>query len=222
MTRTRRPRRTRRAKCFPLEKLPELRDELRDLWYRGSLYDRRSALGVSLGLNGLRVSEVCNLIREDFYPEADPPEVYVDTLKNGPTRTVEIGRTLAKAISDWRADRKAPTDPAAPLFPSRTHKHPRRDLYCSYARELFSRYAGYRLTFHAGRHTFAQLLLNTEHDVALVADKLGHAKLETSQVYAHNQRKVPAALTFDEAAERPALRLYIPPSAQDGAESFTA
>lgn len=112
--------------------------------------------------------------------------IYLDTPKNGHTRTVDVDadvmallRTLRseqanKAISAWVFTQEGSAEPMHPQSPTR------------YLKKLSDRYGIPNLHPHKLRHTFASIAITNGADVASVSEKLGHSdKAVTLRMYTH-------------------------------------
>mgnify|MGYP001037458813 CR=1 FL=1 len=112
--------------------------------------------------------------------------VYLDTPKNGHTRTVYAGEhTLAllrqlrteqaeKAISAYVFTQEASPEPMHPQSPTR------------YLKKFSERYGVPGLHPHKLRHTFASIAITNGADVASVSEALGHSdKAVTLRMYTH-------------------------------------
>jgi len=112
--------------------------------------------------------------------------VYLDTPKNGHTRTVYAGAaTLAllrqlraeqaqKAISQYVFTREGSPEPMHPQSPTR------------YLKKFSERYGVPDLHPHKLRHTFASIAITNGADVASVSEALGHTdKAVTLRMYTH-------------------------------------
>ena len=112
--------------------------------------------------------------------------VYLDTPKNGHTRTVYAGcHTLAllrqlrveqstKAISAYVFTQEAGPEPMHPQSPTR------------YLKKFSERYGVPDLHPHKLRHTFASIAITNGADVASVSEALGHSdKAVTLRMYTH-------------------------------------
>ena len=115
--------------------------------------------------------------------------VYLDTPKNGHTRTVDVDpvdpevmallRALrsdqaSKAISAWVFTQEESAEPMHPQSPTR------------YLKNFSRRYNIPDLHPHKLRHTFASIAITSGADVASVSEKLGHSdKAVTLRMYTH-------------------------------------
>ncbi|GAA4228867.1 tyrosine recombinase XerC [Actinomadura meridiana] len=135
---------------------------------------------------GVRVSELCGLDIDDL----DTGRGTVRVLgKGGRERTVPVGEPAARAVQDWlRAGRPAlVTDGSGPaLFLGARGKrlHP-----TSARRIVHTRIAEVGqvtdLSPHGLRHSAATHLLEGGADLRSVQEILGHASLQTTQLYTH-------------------------------------
>lgn len=121
--------------------------------------------------------------------------VYLDTPKNGHTRTVYAGdHTLAllrqlrndqaaKAISTYVFTQEASPEPMHPQSPTR------------YLKKFSKRYGVPGLHPHKLRHTFASIAITNGADVASVSEALGHSDSATTlRMYTHaNQESISQA-----------------------------
>jgi site-specific recombinase XerD len=136
----------------------------------------RSRLGVILFLyTGLRLSEVASLLWEDV--ELETSTIIVRDGKGGKARSVPIHPRLDRELRTI-ADRT----PARAIIPNRdgTPMHPKN------VAEIFTRWLrrrGVTITAHQLRHTFATELLRAGAPLPDIQAALGHASLETTQVY---------------------------------------
>jgi site-specific recombinase XerD len=164
---------------------------------KGEVKRRRDiALVVLLARTGLRLSEVCNLLRRDIRP--DDSLLLVRGGKGGKDRVVDInGEVLAALRAYWQAadPLRAPTDtrPLADL-PAIAGHDKRTPLLQPISPKTVERIVeGYvkdlgiseHVTPHSFRHGFATVLVENDVNLLLVKELLGHANLSTTQIYAH-------------------------------------
>jgi integrase/recombinase XerC len=132
--------------------------------------------------SGLRVAELCGLDVGDV--DLDRLVVTV-TGKGDKQRQVLIHERCAQAIGDWlgdpRASMTAEVSPPGALFLNRRgNRLGPRDV-----RRLLDRRSPVPTHPHALRHSFATHLLDGGADLRVVQELLGHASLQTTQVYTH-------------------------------------
>jgi site-specific recombinase XerD len=131
---------------------------------------------------GLRVAELCGLDIDDV----DTRGKTVDVLgKGGRERRVPMYRQCASAIDAWlKRGRDALVGEATPdgaLFLNRRG----RRLGPRDVRRVLDRLSPVPTHPHALRHSFATHLLDGGADLRVVQELLGHASLQTTQVYTH-------------------------------------
>lgn len=136
--------------------------------------------------SGLRVAELCGLTRNDL----DLGQKVVTVWGKGSRqRRVPIGEPAAKAIRAW-LDRGRPAmavhdnPPEVPTDALFLNRRGRR-LGPRDVRRLLDRRASSPTHPHALRHSFATHLLDGGADLRVVQELLGHASLQTTQVYTH-------------------------------------
>ncbi|MBU7046543.1 MAG: tyrosine-type recombinase/integrase [Theionarchaea archaeon] len=139
---------------------------------------------------GLRVSEVCNLDREDV--NSAEFTIKVRNTKNRVDRTVMVTEKCVRAIDRYLETR---IDIEKPLFVSRTGRRMSR----SQIRRLVKKYAilANLRTFeengevktkvgpHTLRHTAATNLIANDCDVVVVQQHLGHKNIQSTMKYVH-------------------------------------
>ena len=131
---------------------------------------------------GLRVSELCGLDAGDI----DIPGRTVTVWgKGGRQRRVPMHDQCARAVKQWLAlgrSRLARVDsPLEAVFLNRVG----RRLGPRDVRRLLDRRSPVPTHPHALRHSFATHLLDGGADLRVVQELLGHASLQTTQVYTH-------------------------------------
>ena len=132
--------------------------------------------------SGLRVSELCALAPADMDLDRRLVTVWG---KGSKQRQVPMSPPSAEAVRRWLADGRpalvGPDTPADAVFlNSRGRRLGPRDV-----RRLLDRHAASPTHPHALRHTFATHLLDGGADLRAVQELLGHASLQTTQVYTH-------------------------------------
>ena len=137
-----------------------------------------------MGLAGLRVSEVCNLDRDDIVGDL------VHVLGKGrKRRAVPLAPEILDALERYRSPREGrhlfgrPTQPERRLAPYAVEQRIPRLARCAGILEL-------RVTPHVLRHTFGSLMLAAD-PTALVPtrDLMGHESVETTNKYAHTREE---------------------------------
>ncbi|MGO9027835.1 MAG: tyrosine recombinase XerC [Acidimicrobiales bacterium] len=131
---------------------------------------------------GLRVAELCALDVDDVDL---PRRVVTVTGKGSKQRQVLIHRRCAEAVGTWVAEgRRSMARPGSPdgalFLNARGNRLGPRDV-----RRLLDRRSPVPTHPHALRHTFATHLLDGGADLRVVQELLGHASLQTTQVYTH-------------------------------------
>ena len=131
---------------------------------------------------GLRVAELCALDVGDV----ELGRRVVTVLGKGrKERQVFVHERAAQAVTDWldagRRSMRTDDSPASALFYNRRG----RRLGTRDVRRILDRRSDVPTHPHALRHTFATHLLDGGADLRVVQELLGHASLQTTQVYTH-------------------------------------
>lgn len=132
---------------------------------------------------GLRVSEVVAL----NYGAVDFESGVARVLGKGrKERLCPLGRIAAEVLAKWRREFARDDGPDAPLVVDAKHQR----LGVRAVQLLLKRYLALAglpldLTPHKLRHSYATHLLNAGADLRLVQELLGHASLNTTQIYTH-------------------------------------
>lgn len=153
---------------------------------------RNSCLVELLYATGMRISELITLPANAFRGEV---ESLLVSGKGGKERMVMVSGRALEAVRCWMAvlDSKATSSSdrmarSAYLFPDRSgRKHISRVTAYLAIKELAAR-AGLvpsRVSPHVLRHAFATHLLANGADLREIQTMLGHAEIETTQIYTH-------------------------------------
>jgi site-specific recombinase XerD len=131
---------------------------------------------------GLRVAELCGLDLGDADLGGRTVTVWG---KGGRQRRVPMHDRCVRAVDRWvevgRGAYVRPGSPPAALFLNR----PGRRLGPRDVRRVLDRRSPVPTHPHALRHSFATHLLDGGADLRVVQELLGHASLQTTQVYTH-------------------------------------
>ena len=168
---------------------------------------------------GLRRGEACGLQWSDIdYNEQTitvsrnlcytPQQgVYVDTPKNGHTRTVPVGDEMIKLLRQLRRE-QAESFVSRWIFTQDGNAEPMHpDSPTRYLKKLSERAGVSGLHPHKLRHTFASIAITNGADIASVSETLGHSdKAVTLRMYTHadEESKRRASNIFREAIRNPA------------------
>jgi integrase len=202
---------------FPLDQLPALELEITRRLASRRRTTRRDAIGLALGLHGLRIGEICQATQRDLFPAART--LAVATSKGGKPRQLLLHQSLVAAIQAELSARRI----QSPLLLANCRGQPIRQRQLQrLAVEVFRDLLGplHGLTFHSLRHTFAMRLYAETRDLFLVQRMLGHRSVKTTEIYARSLQQVPESclVKVGEAIIRPTenhwpgqqLRLWAP------------
>ena len=140
---------------------------------------------------GARAQEICDLRIRDLCFEETTCIVTL-TGKGSKTRRVAIGGACSKIIRGYIHHRGIESQPAKHVFSSQTHEQ----MTVSCVEGIFKKYVKMAKEknpglFHARsypphsmRHTTASHLLEAGVDIVTIKNVLGHASLQTTQIYA--------------------------------------
>ena len=113
--------------------------------------------------------------------------IYLDTPKNGKTRTIYVDPSVMKLMKEYRSEQKLSTidgyvftqdDSTDPMHP---------DSPTRYFQRFGKRYDIPDFHPHKLRHSFASVAITNGADIASVSEKLGHsAKAVTLNMYTHS------------------------------------
>jgi integrase/recombinase XerC len=131
---------------------------------------------------GLRVAELCRLDRGDVDLHGRVVSV---TGKGDKERRVPIHATCAAVLGEWLGQGRdvvaTASSPREAVFVNRRgHRLGPRDV-----RRILDARSPVPTHPHALRHTFATHLLDGGADLRVVQELLGHASLQTTQIYTH-------------------------------------
>lgn len=141
-----------------------------------------------LTATGLRVDETSNLRCGDVKLGYDQCEVFVRSGKGGRQRTVEIPVYLKKHLKEylnWKKDRKEGTGENDHLFVGQRGPWTAQaiqQIVKKYLRKLKLYEKG--KSVHSLRHSYAVQLYSKQRDLRAVQKQLGHASIQTTQIYA--------------------------------------
>ncbi len=132
--------------------------------------------------SGLRVSEVCGLDRSALDVDEGVVAVWG---KGNKERQVPMSDPAREAVRGWLANgRAAMVTDATPAEAAFLNRRGRR-LTPRDVRRVLDHRAAQPTHPHALRHSFATHLLDGGADLRVVQELLGHASLQTTQVYTH-------------------------------------
>lgn len=152
---------------------------------------RDAALIVTLAKTGLRIGEAVHLTWANIHlrsTDGRPPAVFVQRGKGGKARLVVIGEELRRELRAWRQAAEArdlSVADEAPVFPSQRGG----PLTVSGGEKAVGQAMGRagipgRRNPHRLRHTYAARIYRATRDLRLVQKLLGHARADTSAIYA--------------------------------------
>ncbi len=140
--------------------------------------------------SGLRATELATLRVGDLLLRRSEVRLTVQRLKRGrPARDevclpTELRRPLADYLG-WLANAELSTDPQAPLFPNRTGRPLTRwGIFKRWKLALAGAGLPTDKPLHATRHTAGTMLYRSTRDLRLVQKHLGHARSDTTAIYA--------------------------------------
>ncbi len=132
---------------------------------------------------GLRVSEASNLSYGQIDRATGVARIFGKGRKE---RLCPLGTVAMAVLQKFKSDFARDTTPDAPvLITSRHARLPVRQIQLMLKRYLALADLPMDLTPHKIRHSYATHLLNAGADLRLVQELLGHASLNTTQVYTH-------------------------------------
>lgn len=145
---------------------------------------------------GARAQEICDLRVRDLRFE-ESTSIATLTGKGAKTRRVGIGKGCTDIICGYISHRGIASMPARHVFSSQTHEH--MTVFC--IEGIFKKYVSIAKTEspglftansyppHSMRHSTASHLLEAGVDIVTIKNKLGHASLQTTQIYTEMSRE---------------------------------
>jgi len=137
---------------------------------------------------GLRISELTGLTHHDVHLGAGAHVACHG--KGRKDRITPLTSGTVTVMREWLSER--PSEPDAPLFPTRRGRRLSRDaiehriaFYTNKAADGCPTLIGKKITAHVLRHTTAMRLLHAGVDTSVIALWLGHVSVDTTQIYLH-------------------------------------
>lgn len=173
---------------FPLHQYDRLQDALTVELSRPQRVRVRDAIGVALGLHGMRVGEVVRARRSELHVAG--AVLHVPPFKRCRARRLRLHGSLVEAIRRHWSTRPAPSKY---LLANCRGGPIRHQQYQRAAERLFRQLLGddHGLTFHSLRHTFAMRLYSETRDIRLVQRLLGHRCVASTEIYADSLSDLP-------------------------------
>jgi integrase len=182
--------------CRGIKRLPEsdgrvryLADDERTRLFescRQSRYPRLHAMVLMAMKTGARKGELLGLTWRDV--DLDAGIAYLGRTKNGDRRTLVLLPDVVEALRSFKS-----SDGARYVFGSVRSKYQSPASIETAWREALSRAKVRNFVFHDLRHTCASYMAQAGVDLSVVAEVLGHRKLDMTRRYAHLTTKTKAA-----------------------------
>ena len=136
--------------------------------------------------SGLRLAELRGLRLEQLHLEAG----FVNVIgKGNKERVVPVGRTAIAALNRYlesgRPQLVTPRSPANVFLTKRGTPFAQTTLWARIKRRARRAASGRNVTPHMLRHSFATHLLEHGADLRVIQELLGHASINTTEVYTH-------------------------------------
>lgn len=159
------------------KRIQEILDHLKAIRKDWQSY-RDYAIWIFLYATGVRVSELINIAPSDIQEEQ---WVRINSGKGSKDRIVPIAYKAIVAIKEYRD-----------ICPLNTNK----SLFVNYMGKALSRVSIFKTTKklddinpHALRHSYATHMYNNGMDLMVLSQLLGHANIETTEIYLHTQNE---------------------------------
>jgi len=156
---------------------------------RGTITGVREWMAIDLLTStGLRVAEAANFRCGDLKVGYGQCEIYIRCGKGGKARTVQIPESLKKHLKSfirWKESIGEPTEENDHLFNGQRgawSSQAIQQIVKKYLKKLGLYEDG--KSVHALRHSYAVHLYKQQKDLRAVQKQLGHASIQTTQVYA--------------------------------------
>ena len=163
-----------------------------------------------MGRLGMRVSEVCSLLLENYDTNAEFP-VFLIKGKGNTFRSIPILDHISDDISRYLDFYPFSPEPYSPLFPSST-KTPRHlgSRAVQYLIKRRCETAGLKtqVTPHTLRHYALSTLLKEGHDLFTIQTFAGHSQLATTARYLHNLKQQ-EKYTMNIIRKNPLMRTFL-------------
>lgn len=133
---------------------------------------------------GLRVSECCNLLMTEYYPQESRIKV---TGKGDKQRILPVGDIAKDALNSYIQNARSPLlgkKKSKSVFISAKGTQITRQEVWNRLR-IYSSLSGVKLHVHTLRHSFASQLLRNGADLRSVQELLGHSDIRTTEIYTH-------------------------------------
>jgi integrase/recombinase XerD len=136
--------------------------------------------------SGLRISELCNIRLEQLHLDAG----FVTVIgKGNKERVVPCGKAAVKALNDYIATGRpklvTPRSPANVFLTQRGTPFARVTMWLRIKKRVAHAGIERNVTPHMLRHSFATHLLEHGADLRVIQELLGHAQINTTEVYTH-------------------------------------
>lgn len=166
--------------------------------FSNSIATRNKAIVATLFSTGLRNSELCAVNRNDI--EGD--EIVITKAKKESYRTVWLDRQSQDFLKRY-LDQRTDTNPA--LFVNNRGRRMTQDALTDAVASI-GRLAGYTVTPHMLRHSFATYMIKQGCGIRYIQEFLGHADIGSTQIYTHIANPDLRAVYHKYRVEKPSLK----------------
>ena len=172
----------------PESRMPELMEELNVKSDDGDFDSVRDALIVQMFYRcGLRLAELVGIDVDDFSSDYASLKVHG---KGDKERIVPVAETVRESLSGYleiiRGQNICKNGEKALFLTRDGRRISRTRVYRTVRRSLEEAGVQGKKSPHVLRHTFATHLLNAGADMRDIQELMGHASLQTTQIYTHN------------------------------------